>query len=383
MLENGFSEAVQLLVRPEVVRLPLYDPGADPDAVASEFGLVRVVKLSNNENPYGISPYAAQALERCLAQGLGRYPDPVGKDLCGVLARRYGVASKRIILGNGSENILELLCQTFLSPGDLVVTQSPCFGLHEIFPLMMGAKVVKVPLITGFECDVSAWHKAFARTVKLIFISNPSNPVGTVFSWRELEAIVRASPADCLVVIDEAYYEYAIDDLSYPDALEVLRTQNRPWIVLRTFSKAYGLASLRVGYGVASHANLIDALHRVRAPYNVNQLAQEAAVAALEDMVHLKKSVALVSQERARLTAVLRKLGFCVAPSLANFLFIDTGTDASLVVQALRREGVIVKAWPEPGYDTFIRASLSLPEDNDIFLHALSRVPCLALGLHM
>lgn len=374
MDENCLLAPMQSLLRPEVMGLPIYDPGEDPATVARRYGLKRVVKLSNNENPCGISPLAAQALRQRLEQGIGNYPDPAGNSLCTALAKRHGVARDRVILGNGSENLLELLCQAFLRSGDRVVTQSPCFGLHEIFPLMMGARVAKVPMAEGFSCDLPAWREALAQQAKLVFISNPSNPVGTAFSQDELEAIVRASPPNRLLVIDEAYFEYAIDDPSYPDALKVLNDEKRPWVVLRTFSKAYGLASLRVGYGIASHPSLIEALHRVRTPYNVNQLAQEAAIAALEDTEHLKASVALIRQERQRLTAQLDQAGFCVAPSLANFLFIDTANDARQVVQQLLSEGIIVKAWREPGYDTFIRMSLSLPADNDLFLQALARI---------
>lgn len=370
MTMNGYSEVVQSLMRREVIDLPTYDPGADPEAVSLKFGLKRIIKLSNNENPFGISPAAALAIHRRLEQGMGGYPDPAGKDLCRVLAQHHDVDQKRIIIGNGSENILELLCQAFLATGDNVVTQAPCFGLHEIFPLMMGARVKKAPLTESFGFDEPVWRKALGSPTKIIFISNPSNPVGSVFSGSELETIIRFAPEDSLLVIDEAYFEYARAEPSYPDALQLLRTKNRPWIVLRTFSKAYGLAGLRVGYGVASHTNLIEALHRVRTPYNVNQLAQEAAIAALEDTDHLSKSVDLIATERMRITAALRHAGFRVAPSLANFLFIDTRSNAADMVQKLLGVGVIVKAWRESGYQMFIRASLSLPDENDAFLKA-------------
>jgi len=184
MMMNGYSEMVQSLLRPEVIELPAYDPGADPDAVAREFGLTRVIKLSNNENPYGISPAAAQAIHRRVEQGLGRYPDPAGTDLCGVLAQRHDVDPRRIIIGNGSENILELLCQAFLASGDTVVTQAPCFGLHEIFPLMMGARIKKAPLTESFGFDEPVWRKALGGPTKIIFVSNPSNPVGSAFRAR-------------------------------------------------------------------------------------------------------------------------------------------------------------------------------------------------------
>lgn len=367
MEDRAYSATVQSLLRREVVGLPAYDPGADPEAVLREFGLTRIVKLSNNENPYGISAQSAQIIRRRLDQGLGRYPDPAGRELGQILARLHDVDRNRLILGNGSENIIELLCQAFLSSGERVVTLAPCFGLHEIFPMMMGAHVTKVPLTDQFGLDRAGWTQAMAAGAKLVFISNPSNPVGTAFTGPDLEATLLAMPTDCLLVLDEAYFEYAVQDASYPDGLRLLRDRDRPWIVLRTFSKAYGLASLRVGYGVASHGNLIEALHRVRTPYNVNQLAQEAAVAALSDSAHLQKSVALVTRERERLSAGLRRKGFRVAPSLANFLFIDTGVDASLVVRGLLKHGIIVKAWQDAGYETFIRMSLSFPEENDLF----------------
>ncbi|OLU23286.1 histidinol-phosphate transaminase [Pseudomonas sp. PA15(2017)] len=371
---NDHFNAAQSLIRPEVGRLPAYDPGSSPEHVAQQYGLSRIIKMSNNENPYGLSPAAAQAVQECLSSGLGRYPDPQGNALCGVLAERHGIGKDRIILGNGSENLLELLCQAFLNAGDLVVTQAPCFSLYEIFALMMGARVSKVALNADFSCNLPAWCDALAQPVKLILISNPCNPVGSAFSWQTLEAIVRACPTDSLLVIDEAYFEYAIGHPDYPDALQVLAKQRRPWIVLRTFSKAHGLASLRVGYGIASDAHVVDALHRVRTPYNVNLLAQEAAIAALTDTAHLQKSVGLISRERIRLSTALQEMGYRVAPSLTNFLFIDTAQDALQVVERLLSEGIIVKAWREPDYQHFIRASLSLPEDNDAFLRALSRL---------
>ncbi|SHG74080.1 histidinol-phosphate transaminase [Pollutimonas bauzanensis] len=371
---NEYSETVQSLLRPEIHGLPAYDPGADSETVSREFKPPRVIKLSNNENPYGLSPVAAQAIQRRLDQGMGRYPDPAGKELCRVLAERHGVEHRRVVLGNGSENILELLCQAFLGKGETVVAQTPCFGLHEIFPLMMGAGVHKVPLTETFGFDASRWRQALEGPVKLVFVCQPSNPVGTVFSREELQALIAYTSENALLVVDEAYYEYARLDPAYADALDLLRHVNRPWIVLRTFSKAYGLAGLRVGYAIASHANLIEALHRVRTPYNVNQLAQEAALAALDDVAHLEKSVSLISQERARLTQALRVAGFRVAPSHTNFLFIDTGMDAIYVMRQLLRAGVIVKAWREPGYDTYIRVSLALPADNDVFLQELIRV---------
>jgi histidinol-phosphate aminotransferase len=361
------------LVRREVAGLPVYDPGADPDEVARVNDVARIIKLSNNENPFGASPAVAAAVQRRLAD-VTRYPDPTGKRLTEALGRALTVPAERIVLGNGSENILELLCQAVLDPGDLVVTQAPGFSLHEIFPRMMGARVRKVAVTAEFGFDPAAWDGALAAAPKLVFLANPCNPTGVMLTAAELDHVVAGTPRSALLVLDEAYCEFARPDPAYPDGVEVLRDHHRPWIVLRTFSKAYGLAGARVGYGIASNATLVQALDRVRTPYNVNQLAQDAAVAALGDQAHLTETVRRTGVEIARLAARLRDAGLRVAPSAANFLFIDTARDADEIVRQLHRSGIIVKAWREPGYQTFLRASLSTPEDNDLFVRRLLEI---------
>ncbi|MBG0851593.1 histidinol-phosphate transaminase [Streptomyces spinoverrucosus] len=361
------------LIRGEVAGLPLYDPGADPDEVAALSG-GRVIKLSNNENPYGISPTVAEAIRLSLAGGVSRYPDPTGKRLAEAIGTSLDVPAEHVVLGNGSENILELLCQAVLDPGDLVVTQAPGFALHEIFPRVMGARVVKVPVTAEFGFDAAAWRDALAAGPKLVFLANPCNPTGAMLSAGQLEQVVAAMAESALLVLDEAYGEFARTDPEYPDGLEALRGQDRPWIVLRTFSKAYGLAAFRVGYGIASDAALIQALDRVRTPYNVNQPAQDAAIAALGDHEHLAETVRRTGLEIARVTDRLHGAGLRVVPSSTNFLFIDTGYRSDRVAQELHRAGIIVKAWREPGYETYIRASLSTPEENDVFVRCLTEI---------
>jgi len=361
------------LVRREVADLPAYDPGADPDEVAALSG-ARVIKLSNNENPFGASPAVAEAMRLRLTDGVSRYPDPTGKRLAEAIGKSLDVSAERVVLGNGSENILELLCQAVLDPGDLVTTQAPGFSLHEIFPRMVGARVEKVPVTAEFGFDAAAWCTALAAGPKLVFLANPCNPTGAMLSAGELERIVADTPESALLVLDEAYCEFARPVPEYPDGLAVLRGLDRPWIVLRTFSKAYGLAGIRVGFGVASDAALIQALDRVRTPYNVNQLAQDAAIAALGDQAHLAETVRRTGLELARVANRLRDKGLRVAPSSANFLFIDTGHSSDRVAQELHRTGIVVKAWREPGYENFIRASLSTPEDNDVFVQRLTEI---------
>ncbi|MGY2292734.1 histidinol-phosphate transaminase [Pseudomonas sp. SDO528_S397] len=364
------DKALQALIRPCVRDLPLYDPGADPHSLTAP----TIAKLSNCENPLGVSPAAAQVIAASTGDGLQRYPDPSGKALRRVVAERLDVDPARIILGNGSENILELLCLAFLDPGDRVVTQQPCFGLHDIFPRMMGARVDKVPAHADFSFNPHAWKAALASPAKLLMVSTPSNPVGNALSTQALEALVTFARPDTLLVIDEAYYEFANNPA---DALAILSAQARPWIVLRTFSKAYGLAGLRVGYGIASHPDLIDALHRVRTPYNVNQLAQDAAIAAWHDHEHLARSQAFVGSERQRLSTALQGAGFGVVPSQANFLFVDTGCNGLAIVNALLADGVIVKAWDDPACATFIRVSLGTQAQNDQFFASLQKAVAL------
>lgn len=362
------------LLRSDVAGLPTYDPGADLDEVARLSGAVRVIKLSNNESPFGTSPAVTKALRQRLRDGVFRYPDPSGKRLAEAIGEHLCVPADRVVLGNGSENILELLCLAVLDPGDLVTTQSPGFSLHEIFSRMMGARVEKVPVTADFGFDETAWRNALAVGPKLVFLANPCNPTGTMFTVDELERIVAKAPQSALLVLDEAYCEFARPNPQYPDGLAVLHGQSRPWIVLRTFSKAYGLAGVRVGFGIASDTALVEALNRVRTPYNVNQLAQDAAVAALGDYTHLADTVRRTNLEIARVTDRLRGPGLRVAPSSANFLFIDTGCRSDWVAQQLHRAGIIVKAWREPGYETYIRASLSTPEDNDAFVRCLAEI---------
>ncbi|MFB7171437.1 histidinol-phosphate transaminase [Streptomyces sp. NPDC056254] len=362
------------LIRREVAGLPRYDPGADPDEVAALSGSGRVIKLSNNENPFGVSPAVSEAVRKALADGVSRYPDPAGRRLAEAIGRSLDVPADRVVLGNGSENILELLCRAVLDLGDLVVTQAPGFSLHETFPRIMGARVHKVPATAEFGFDADAWRDALAASPKLVFLANPCNPTGAMLDAGELEQVVAALPESALLVLDEAYGEFAQPRPGYPDGLEALRGLDRPWIVLRTFSKAYGLAGVRVGYGIASDEALIQALDRVRTPYNVNHPAQEAAIAALGDHAHLADTVRRTALEIARVTDRLSEAGLSVVPSSTNFLFIDTGHPADHVARELHRAGVIVKAWREPGYETYIRASLSTPGDNDVFVRCLTEI---------
>ena len=370
------TDLIRRIARPEARDLPAYNAGLSSDAVRQRFGLGTIARLGSNENPFGPSPAVGAAL-RDMADAIGQYPDANSTALRAAIAARTGVEPADIVVGNGSENLLELLCLAFLSPGDRVVTLLPSFGLHEIFPRMMGAQVDMVPVTDSMEFDIDAWCAALgggARPPRMAILSNPSNPVGCMLDADAFDRVVRAAPPETLLVIDEAYYEYARLTPGFPDVLTRLRAQERPWIVLRTFSKAWGLAGLRVGYGLASHAELVRMLDRVRTPFNVNLAAQRAALAAWGDADHMEKAVQETVAQREILRMQLRDLGVAVAPSAANFLFVDLRRANGPVAEALLARGIIVKPWKEAGYEHFIRVSVGAAADNRLFVAALADI---------
>lgn len=370
------TDLIRRIARPEARDLPAYNAGLSSDAVRQRFGLDTIARLGSNENPFGPSPAVGAAL-RDMADAIGQYPDANSTALRVAIAARTGVEPADIVVGNGSENLLELLCLAFLSPGDRVVTLLPSFGLHEIFPRMMGAQVDMVPVTDSMEFDIDAWCAALgggARPPRMAILSNPSNPVGCMLDADAFDRVVRAAPPETLLVIDEAYYEYARLTPGFPDVLTRLRAQERPWIVLRTFSKAWGLAGLRVGYGLASHAELVRMLDRVRTPFNVNLAAQRAALAAWGDADHMEKAVQETVAQREILRMQLRDLGVAVAPSAANFLFVDLRRANGPVAEALLARGIIVKPWKEAGYEHFIRVSVGAAADNRLFVAALADI---------
>jgi histidinol-phosphate aminotransferase len=370
------ASAIRELVRPEVPTLPPYNAGLSSEAVRSRYGVNRIARLASNENPFGASPAVARALAD-LALRVGTYPDANCTALRAAIAERTGARAEEIVIGNGSESILQMLCQAFLSPGDRVLTQRPAFGLHEIYPRMMGAQVELLALTPSLEFNLDAWCEALARGPKIAMLANPSNPVGCMFDAQAFEQLLSATPAGTLLVIDEAYYEYARLAQGFPDALAALRAQQRPWIVLRTFSKAWGLAGLRVGYGIASDASLIQWLDRVRTPFNVNEAAQAAALAGWGDEAFMANAVEATVKQRKVLVRQLRAMNvpeLRIAPSAANFLFIDLARPNGPVNEALLARGIIVKPWKEPGFETFIRVSIGTADDNAHFLHALGEI---------
>ena len=357
-------------LRPEIRDLPRYNSGLSIDYVRKHYGVDRIAKLGSNENPYGPSPKVVEAIAQAAAQ-VALYPEPSCDPLREAMAERLGVAPERFIFGNGSEDMIAASVHTFVAPGEHVVTFAPAFGLHVIWPRSVGAHVCAVPVDSAYAPDIDATLAAITPRTRMVIFSSPSNPVGTAITGDDLRRILAHLSPETLLVFDEAYREYASTDPDYPDFFALLNNEaESPWLMLRTFSKAYGLAGLRVGYAIASDPELIDLMDRVRAPFNVNRLAQVAAIAALDDMAYVEQVVARTIAERGRVRAELESLGYRVAPSLANFLFVQARENAADLAKRLLTRGVIVKPWQEPAYQDHLRVSIGLPTENDQFLDA-------------
>jgi histidinol-phosphate aminotransferase len=355
------------IVNPHIRELEPYVPGKPIEEVERELGLSGSIKLASNENPLGPSPKAVAAI-RSVASGLHRYPDGASFELRERLARRLGVAGDQLVFGAGADEVLELLAKTFLRPGTEAVFAWPSFAMYPIVVKGMGATPVAVPLTDALVHDLSALLGAINEKTRIVFVCNPNNPTGTSLGADEFDRFVAALPDDVILAVDEAYCEFALRE-DFPDSLGWV--QRRPGtIVLRTFSKIYGLAGIRVGYGVAD-AEVAGYLQRARHPFNVNRLAEVAALAALEDPEHAEKTRRTNAEGVTYLSAELRALGIEVWPTDANFVLARSGVG---VHEALLREGVIVRPLTAFGMPEHVRISVGLPEENERLIKTLKRL---------
>lgn len=357
--------------RTEVQALGAYNAGLSIESVREKYGIQRIAKLGSNENPLGPSPKALAALIS-EAHNSALYPDLSCGTLRSLLAHQLAIDEKKLVFGNGSEDLLSIICRVFLDHGDQVVTIVPSFGLHIIYPQAAGAEVITVPAGPDMRIDVQALMAAITPRTRLLMFSSPSNPIGGALNQDELQYVIDHLPPQTLLVFDEAYFEYACAEPDYPDCLSMLQESDCHYIILRTFSKAYALAGLRIGYGITSDAVLADLIDRLRTPFNVNRCAQAAAVAALADKEHLAASVSHVISERRRMERILLQMpGVQPIPSVANFIFCSAALPMESLNTALLRQGVIIKPWFEKGYEQFLRVSIGNIEDNNLFLSAL------------
>ncbi|MEX0731946.1 MAG: histidinol-phosphate transaminase [Aquisalimonadaceae bacterium] len=366
----SFSDLAVIGVR----GLQPYQPGKPESELKREYGLDDVIKLASNENPMGPGARALEAAGRALAD-THRYPDGNGFDLRHALAARHGVAPECVTIGNGSNDVLAMVAGAFLCAGREAVFSDHAFAVYPIVTQAAGAISRSVAANASdhampFGHDLDAMAAAVTDATRVVFIANPNNPTGTWLQAAALRAFLERLPTTVIVVIDEAYFEYA-DDPDYPDASQWLETFPN-LVVTRTFSKAHGLAGFRVGYSL-SHRDVADLLNRVRQPFNVNAVAQAAAVASLADEAYIRQAVMLNREQRGWLDAELKALGLRVLPSAANFLCFEVGPNAAAINEALLRDGIIVR--PVANYDLpgFLRVTVGLPAENERFLRSLSR----------
>ncbi len=353
---------------PEYIRgLPVYVPGRPIEEVERELK-IHAIKLASNENPLGPSPKALEAMKGVMAES-HRYPDGGTHQLREKLSRKHGVPSEQILIGLGSSEIIDLAARVLLGPGKTGMTSEGSYAPFSVAIRASGAQLLRVPM-RDFAFDLKAMAKAVTPSTRVVYLANPNNPTATAFGAGDLDGFLRSIPADVLVVLDEAYIHYA-DRADMPDSLEVFRRREN-LLVMRTFSKVYGLAGLRIGYGIAQSA-VVAAMDRLRTPFNVTSLSQAAALAALDDAEHVARSIASNAAERQRLLAEFAKLGLCAVPSHANFIFLNIGPDAQALSGALLEAGVIVRPLAWMGCPEAIRVSVGTAEENDRLLAALSR----------
>ena len=361
---------MQLPVQLHIEAIVPYPPGKPMDELEREYGVTNAIKLASNENPWGPSPRAVKAIAGMLGS-LHRYPDGASYALTQAVARWIGAQADEIVLGNGSNEVIEFLVKAFVATGDAVITSHPSFLMYQKFVQVRGGDNIVIPL-REMRHDLAAIAAAVTDRTRLIFIDNPNNPTGTLIEREAFDSFLRGLPQSVIVVVDEAYVDFVeparrIDILGY-----INRPEGIPAVVsLRTFSKAFGLAGLRVGFGVM-HRQVADLLHRVRQPFNINLVAQAGALAALDDVEHYEHTLRATREGMAWLHRELEALGCRPYPSHTNFFLIDVRGDATRLFEAMLYKGVIVRSMKAYGYPDFIRITVGTDEENRRFVAALA-----------
>ena len=359
---------IKKLVRPNIRDLRPYEPGKPIEEVQRELGLEKVIKMASNENPLGPSPLAVKAISENLDR-MNFYPDGGGYYLKRKLSSFLDVDENQIILGNGSDEIIRMLVETFLNAGEEAIIAEPSFVIYQMAVRIVNgeSRIVK---LKDYSYDLASMAEAVGRKTKLVFVANPNNPTGTMVSAAEVESFMKKVPEDVIVVFDEAYFEY-IERGDFPKTIDYIR-DGRAVVCLRTFSKIYGLAGLRIGYGI-SQPEIISGMNRVRQPFNANSVAQTAAIAALDDREHVGKSRELNRRGRNFLYRELEKRDIRYIPSEANFILVEVG-DGAGIARALLKESVIVRDMLCYDLPDFIRVTVGLESENKNFIEKLQNV---------
>ena len=356
------------LVRSHILGIDPYQGGKPIEEIKRQLGLKDVIKLASNENPLGASPKAVRAIKDNLSK-INRYPDSNGFYLKRKLARSLNLEPANFVLGNGSDELIDIIIKTFVEEDEHILTADGTFLEYKIISQVKGRIVITVPL-RYFRYDLAAIRKKITKKTKLIFISNPNNPTGTYVTRLELEDFMRGLPQNIILVLDEAYDTF-IDVNDFPSSLSYIR--NRNLIVLRTFSKAYGLAGLRVGFAVA-RPEFVSYMEIARQPFNVNLLAQVAATAALDDKKFLNKTRKTILEGKSYLYDELSKLGIAYVPSVTNFILFDAGRDCVAVFKEMLKYGVIIRDMKQYGFKNLIRVTIGTKKENQRFIQVLKKV---------
>lgn len=356
------------LCRKEILGMRPYIPGKPISDVKREYGLDKVVKLASNENPLGPSSSAKKAIIKAV-DDLHLYPDGYVFNLRKKLSEKLNFEMKNFIFGDGTDEILECLFKAFVNNGDEVIFGDPSFVEYDRNTSLMGGTAIKISLTDDLRFDLKAIAKAITEKTKMIIICNPNNPTGTIVTKNELDKFMKGIPSNILIVFDEAYIEYASMNKDCPDSLDYQRKGLKNVITLRTFSKIYGLAGLRVGYGIADE-EVIDLLERVRLPFNVTTLSQVGAMAALEDQDHIKNTIKVNEDGKSYLYSEFDKLGMNYIKTYTNFIFVDVKKTSSEIFVNLMKKGVIIRAM----FGTYIRVTIGTEEENKFFIEKLKEL---------
>jgi len=355
------------LIRKNILTVTPYIAGKPIEETKRQLGLQEVIKLASNENPLGPSPKAVQAIKKVLSE-INRYPDSQGFYLKRKLAMVLNLEPANLVLGNGSDELIDVIIKTFVEEDENIVTSDITFLEYEIIAGVNGRRIIKVPL-RYFKYDLESIKKKIDKKTKLVFIANPNNPTGTYVTKQEVEDFMSGLPDNVLLVMDEAYDTF-IDVDDFPNSLRYVKDKNI--IVLKTFSKAYGLAGLRIGYAV-TRPELVSYMERVRQPFNTNLLAQAAAIAALDDKKFLRKTKKTILEGKSYLYDSLKKLGIAYVPSVSNFILIDVGKDCMGVFKEMLNYGVIVRDMKQYGLKNFIRVTIGTEKENEKFIRVLKK----------
>lgn len=363
------KEMYDSMVREEVHNLKPYIPGKPIEEVKEEYNLESVTKLASNENPLGLSEKVKKAVANEI-ENIYRYPDGGCRIIKNALAKKLDIIEEMLLFGNGSDGLLKVIGETFINKGDQVIIFDPTFVEYTFVSNLMGAEIKRVKM-NPYHQDIKSMTRMITNETKMVFLTNPHNPAGTIINNEDLKYFMDNIPENVLVILDEAYYEY-VQDEDYPDVLEYIEA-GYPIIALRTFSKAYGLAGLRIGYAIAN-SQLIGLLSKTRDPFNVNRIAQIAAKAALDDQEFLKKAIEVNESGKKYLYKELESRDIKYVPTESNFILVNIVMDSIEVFNKLLKMGVIIRPGKPLGYSEHIRVTIGLPEENKIFIDSIDKL---------